>query len=139
MSLLKVGCLQLKLNKTDNLKYVVNAIEQTCFDHADLDLIVLSELAVGGAGAIDTSHTLDKYIDTFSKLAKDNNVWLIPGTFYEKENDSIFNTAPVFNKNGNLVTKARKMYPWLPYEINVDSGSDFCVFDIPNKGTVGII
>jgi predicted amidohydrolase len=138
MSLLKVGCLQLKLNKTDNLKYVVNAIEQTCFDHADLDLIVLSELAVGGAGAIDTSHTLDKYIDTFSKLAKDNNVWLIPGTFYEKENDSIFNTAPVFNKNGNLVTKARKMYPWLPYEINVDSGSDFCVFDIPNKGTVGI-
>ena len=72
MSFLKVGCLQLKLNKTDNLKYVVNAIEQTCFDHADLDLIVLSELAVGGAGAIDTSHTLDKYIDTFSKLAKDN-------------------------------------------------------------------
>ena len=42
MSLLKVGCLQLKLNKTDNLKYVVNAIEQTCFDHADLDLIVLA-------------------------------------------------------------------------------------------------
>jgi|TARA_B110000444_G_scaffold63553_1_gene59505 predicted amidohydrolase len=138
MSILKVACLQLKLNKTENLKYIINSIETICNDCSDIDLIVLSELAVGGAGALHTTHTLDKYIDIFSKTAKDNNVWLIPGSFYEKENNKIFNTAPVFNANGDLVTKARKMYPWLPYEINVDPGSDFCVFNIPNKGTVGI-
>ena len=30
------------------------------------------------------------------------------------------------------------MYPWLPYEINVDSGNDICIFDMPGKGIIGV-
>ena len=135
---LKVACMQLKLQKTDNFSYIQNAIQETSQKYADLDLIVLSELAVGGPGANNAVHTLDKYIDVFSKIAKENNVWLIPGSFYEKTQNNIFNTAPVFNANGELVTKARKLYPWLPYEEGVDHGSEFCCFEFPDKGIIGI-
>ena len=71
-------------------------------------------------------------------IAKENNVWLIPGSFYEKTKKNIFNTAPVFNASGELVTKARKLYPWLPYEKDVDHGSDFCCFEFPGKGIIGV-
>lgn len=138
MSKLKVACLQLDLQKTDNLESILNSIEKTCKDHPSIELVVLSELAVGGAGALETRHPLNKYTEVFSKIAKDNNIWLIPGSFYENYNNQVFNTAPVFDPNGKLITKARKIYPWLPYEEHVDSSSNFCVFEIPNKGIVGI-
>lgn len=137
-SILRVACLQLKLQKTDNFEYIQNAIEKTLHKFLDIDLIVLSELAVGGSGAKNTVHTLDKYINLFSNIAKENNVWLIPGSFYEKTKTNIFNTAPVFNASGELVTKARKLYPWLPYEKDVDHGSDFCCFEFPGKGIIGV-
>lgn len=138
MTVLKVGALQLALNKSNNLDYVINSIEKFCRDNKSLELVILSELAVGGPGAKNTDYSLDKYISTFSDLAKKLDIWLIPGTFYEQDGDSVFNTAPVFNSNGELVTKARKLYPWLPYEINVDSGDDICIFDIPGKGIIGV-
>ena len=138
MSKLKVACLQLDLQKTDNLESILNSIEKTCIDHPSIELVVLSELAVGGAGALETRHPLNKYTEVFSKIAKDNNIWLIPGSFYENYNNQVFNTAPVFDPNGKLIAKARKIYPWLPYEEHVDSSSNFCVFEIPNKGIVGI-
>ena len=108
MSILKVGCLQLKLNKTNNIEHIIQSIDKAYKDCPKLDLIVLSELAVGGAGAKDSEHTLDKYVNLFSKIAKDKSIWLIPGSFYEKVNDKIYNTAPVFNPDGKLVTKAKK-------------------------------
>ena len=138
MSKLKVACLQLDLQKTDNLESILNSIEKTCKDHPSIELVVLSELAVGGAGAIDTRHPLNKYTEVFSKIAKENNIWLIPGSFYENYNNQVFNTAPVFDPNGKLIANARKIYPWLPYEEHVDSSSNFCVFEIPKKGIVGI-
>ena len=138
MSILRVGCLQLKLNKTNNIDHIIRSIDKACKDCPSVDLIVLSELAVGGAGAKDSEHTLDKYVNLFSKIAKDKSIWLIPGSFYEKVDDKIYNTAPVFNPDGKLVTKAKKIYPWLPYEENVDPGSDICVFNIPDKGIIGV-
>ena len=86
MSILKVGCLQLKLNKTNNIEHIIQSIDKAYKDCPKLDLIVLSELAVGGAGAKDSEHTLDKYVNLFSKIAKDKSIWLIPGSFYEKVN-----------------------------------------------------
>jgi hypothetical protein len=51
MTVLKVGALQLALNKSNNLDYVINSIENFCRDNKSLELVILSELAVGGPGA----------------------------------------------------------------------------------------
>ena len=54
MTVLKVGALQLALNKSNNLDYVINSIENFCRDNKSLELVILSELAVGGPGAKNT-------------------------------------------------------------------------------------
>ena len=138
MSILRVASLQLELKKTNNFKYVVEAIEKCFEDDKSIELIVLSELAVGGAGAKNTNYELNKYLEHFQKLAQKLNVWLIPGTFYENDNGQIFNTAPIINSNGELVTKAQKLYPWLPYECDVAHADNICVFEMPDKGFVGV-
>ena len=70
--------------------------------------------------------------------AKKYNLWLIPGSIYESEKKDVFNTAPVFSSNGDLVGKYRKRYPWCPYE-KTTPGEEPFVFDIKGKGNVGIM
>ncbi len=136
MTKLKVGCLQLNLEKSENFELVREKIlgfkEETC------DLIVLSELCVGGPGSENSQHYLGVYEESFSVLAKELSVWLIPGTFYEKVGDQIFNTAPVFNPDGEIVQRCKKNFPWLPYEKGVALSSEECVVNINETTKIGV-
>ena len=138
MNEIKLAALQLNLKKTNNLEYLLEELNKLVTRRNDLDLVILSELAVGGSGAKNCNHPLSKYIKVFSEFAKTNKIFLIPGTFYEEDRHKIFNACPVFNREGELVAKAKKIYPWLPYEIDVDSCNEICVFNIENKGNIGV-
>lgn len=70
-------------------------------------------------------------------LARKYRVHLVPGSLYEKENDAIYNTAPVFDPQGQLIARYRKMYPWRPYE-KTCSGNETVVFDVADVGRVGV-
>ena len=138
MNKIKLAALQLQLNKTDNLDFLLSKLNDLVKSKDDLDIIILSELAVGGAGAKNCNHPLSKYEKIFSEFAKNNSIFLIPGTFYEEDVDKMLNVAPVFNREGNLIAKAKKIYPWLPYELDVDSSDEICVFNFEDKGNIGI-
>ena len=138
MNKINLAALQLQLDKTDNLNFLLDQLNDLIKKRDDLDLIVLSELAVGGAGAKNCNHPLSKYEKIFSEFAQNNSIFLIPGTFYEEDGDKIFNVSPVFNRDGKLIAKAKKVYPWLPYEVNVDSSDKICVFNFEDKGNIGI-
>tara|TARA_B100000963_G_scaffold35450_1_gene26579 strand:+ start:248 stop:1084 length:837 start_codon:yes stop_codon:yes gene_type:complete len=138
MSKIKLAALQLELEKTNNLNYLLDELNQLCKNSNDLDLVILSELAVGGAGAKNCDHPFKKYKKIFSDFAMKNSIFLIPGTFYEEINGKNFNVSPVFNRNGELIAKAKKIYPWLPYEEDVESSSEICVFNFEGKGNIGI-
>ncbi len=138
MNKIKLAALQLQLNKTDNLDFLLSELNDLVKSRDDLDIIILSELAVGGAGAKNCNHPLSKYEKIFSEFAKNNSIFLIPGTFYEEAENKVFNVAPVFNREGKLIAKAKKIYPWLPYELDVDSSDEICVFNFEDKGNIGI-
>ena len=138
MNKIKLSALQLKLHKTDNLDFLLLQLNDLVKNRDDLDIIILSELAVGGAGAKNCNHPLSKYEKIFSEFAKNNSIYLIPGTFYEEAENKVFNVAPVFNSEGKLIAKAKKIYPWLPYELDVDSSDEICVFNFEDKGNIGI-
>ena len=138
MNKINLAALQLQLDKTDNLDFLLSKLNDLVKSKDDLDIIILSELAVGGAGAKNCNHPLSKYEKIFSEFAKNNSIFLIPGTFYEEDVDKVLNVAPVFNREGNLIAKAKKIYPWLPYELDVDSSDEICVFNFEDKGNIGI-
>jgi len=72
------------------------------------------------------------------ELARELGVWLVPGSVWELTDDNrIYNTALVFNPEGERVAKYRKIFPWRPVE-PTERGVDFEVFDIPGYGRVGL-
>ncbi len=138
MNKINLAALQLQLDKTDNLDFLLSELNDLVKSRDDLDIIILSELAVGGAGAKNCNHPLSKYEKIFSEFAKNNSIFLIPGTFYEEDEEKVFNVAPVYNREGKLIAKAKKIYPWLPYELDVDSSDEICIFNFEDKGNIGI-
>ena len=138
MNKINLAALQLQLDKTDNLDFLLSELNDLVKSRDNLDIIILSELAVGGAGAKNCNHPLSKYEKIFSEFAKNNSIFLIPGTFYEEDEEKVFNVAPVYNREGKLIAKAKKIYPWLPYELDVDSSDEICVFNFEDKGNIGI-
>ncbi len=70
-------------------------------------------------------------------IARENDVWLVPGTIYERTPEGVYNTAVVFSPDGELVTSYRKCFPWQPFETSLP-GNTAVVFDIPDVGRIGL-
>ncbi len=76
--------------------------------------------------------------DRFCALARKLRKWIIPGSMYESEGPSTYNTSIVVSPDGEITAKYRKMFPWLPYENETTPGDQFCVFDVPSLGRFGL-
>ena len=137
MAKINICSLQLDLKNSDNFEKVSLEINKVLSEDEKIHMIVLSELAVSGVRP-DKEKSLSTFLPLFSDLAKKYDTWLIPGTFHEFEDDVIYNTCPVINNKGDLVTKARKLYPWLPYENQITPGNEICTFEYPGAGIVGV-
>jgi predicted amidohydrolase len=75
----------------------------------------------------------------FQEMACKHNVWLIPGSMFQKTDDGrIFNTASVITPAGEVLSRYSKMFPFRPYEAGVSAGTDFCIFDVPEVGRFGL-
>ena len=138
MKPLSIAAIQLNLARKDNYTLLESKAREAVYTFPWLEMLVFSELAVGGAGASNATFFLSEYLDKLKELAKELDVWLIPGSFYEETEEGTFNTTPVIDNKGDLVTKCRKLYPFLPYETGVAAGNEVCVFEIPGSGKVGI-
>lgn len=114
------------------------------------ELIVYPEMHLYGTGELDDERAYrmqcasatdlhDDMAGKLGNLAHELGIWLIPGTVAERNPEGgIFNTAPVFSPEGELVASYRKICPWRPFE-RYTSGDSFTVFDIPGKGRIGIM
>jgi formamidase len=102
-------------------------------------LICAPELFIPGKSSMEqTAQAIPGDITSYcANLAKTHAVYLVPGSLYEKTEEGIYNTAPVFDPKGDLIALYRKMYPWRPHEKTV-SGDHTVTFDIPGVGTMGL-
>ena len=102
-------------------------------------MVLFSELTPFGPLHTYAQPFPNDVIDGFCAAARRHGVWLIPGSMFELTKDGrIYNTAVVINPDGEIVTQYRKMFPFKPYEEDISSGTEFCVFDVPEVGRFGL-
>jgi formamidase len=147
-----IAALQLEIETWDG-DATVDKLEEVIRQHAAgypwVDLYVAPELALSGyvhfkdftmQELADAAQPVPgPRVERIQKLAKRVGKWIVPGSMWELADDGTrYNTAVVINPQGEIVAKYRKMYPWLPYEVGTGSGDEYCVFDIPDVGRIGL-
>lgn len=133
-----IAGLQLELTHGDNLQAIQDEVYQTKRIYPWVNMIVLSELCSFGSDPKKAQKLKCDAYSIYSKLAKDNKIFLVAGSLFVQEGEEIFNTSLVFNPEGEAIARYAKMYPFEPYETGVTPGKDFCLFEIPNVGKFGL-
>lgn len=137
MSHFSIAGMQLSLPSGDNLATIGDEITKTKKRFPWIDMIVLSELCTYGPEKKYASEFPSKAEKFYCALAKELNIWLIPGSDYQIIANKIFNTTSVINNEGKVIERYRKIYPFYPYESGVSCGQEFVVFDVP-QGRIGV-
>jgi deaminated glutathione amidase len=102
-------------------------------------MVLFSELAPFGPLPRFAQALENEVIAQFRADAARHNIWLIPGSMFEKAPDGrIYNTSVVIAPDGSIAATYRKMFPFRPYEDEIAAGTEFCVFDVPGVGRFGL-
>ena len=115
MTKIKLALCQMNVvdNKEKNIKTARLMIEESISKNADF--IILPEM-------FNCPYSNDKFIEygekekssetlsEISKLAKSNNVYILAGSIPEIEEDKLYNTSYLFDRQGNVIAKHRKMH-----------------------------
>lgn len=122
-----------------NVDALLHKLELTVAQYPWVQMVVMSELASCGPLTQFAQAPGGAAESTWREAAAKHGIWLLPGSIYETAKDGkIYNTTPVINPSGEVVARCTKLFPFLPYEVNVAAGSEFCVFDIPGVGRFGV-
>ena len=132
-----IAALQLNLDYSNNQDLVVEKTKQAVKRYPWIQMVILNELAVGGSSR-SLEFSLEKQLPIFQKIAKELKIWYLPGSFYHHLGQKITNVAPVISPKGDVVTNCTKIYPFLPYEKNIQPGVEPCIFNIPKVGVFGM-
>ncbi len=138
MSHFSIAGLQLSLPMGDNLATLEQKTRATCQRFPWVDMVVFSELAIYGASLKYAEPIGGETEQRLIKLAKEQNIWLVSGSYYTQDDNGTSNTLLVISPEGQVIARYQKMYPFLPYEQQVENGDQFVTFDIPNVGRFGV-
>jgi predicted amidohydrolase len=120
-------------NKQENLKKASSMITSAS---KKADFIVLPEM-------FNCPYSNDKFIEycedekdsptlnKISKLACENNVYILAGSIPEKEDSKLFNTSYLFGRTGEIIAKHRKMHL---FDIDVKDRITFKESDVLTAG-----
>lgn len=137
MSHFAIAGLQLASSCSNNLKHISEQLINCKKRFPWVDMMVLGELNSFGPEKKYAEPMPGPTEAFYCELAKELDVWLIPGSHYEKLDEQIFNTAVVIDNQGKVVSRYRKIFPFCPYESDVAGGQDILVFDVP-QGRIGL-
>lgn len=133
-----VAGLQLQTAGENNLWQVTAEIATAKRRFPWVDMVVLPELCTYGPRISHAEPVGGAAEQAFRRVAREQNLWLIPGSLFQSDGSHIYNSAPVINPAGEIVARYRKIYPFRPYEQGVSAGDAFCVFDVPGVGRFGL-
>lgn len=135
MTKVKIALCQMNVidNKDENLKKASLMIKEAS---KNSDFIVLPEM-------FNCPYSNDKFIEycenesdsytlgKIASIASKNNVYILAGSIPEKENEKLYNTSYLFNRDGKIIAKHRKMHL---FDIDVKDKITFKESDVLTAG-----
>jgi formamidase len=106
----------------------------------ELHLMALTSLLNADGQPTDEELAVDipgELTERLGALARGTELWLIPGSVFERVDGGVANTALVLSPAGELVASYRKCFPWQPYETSQPGTRTVC-FDIDGVGRFGL-
>lgn len=136
MTKIKLALCQMNVvdDKEANLKKAGSMISESVEKNADF--IILPEM-------FNCPYSNEKFIEygeeehesltlnEISRLANENNVYILAGSIPERESDKLYNTSYLFDKTGQIIAKHRKMHL---FDIDVKGKITFKESDVLTAG-----
>jgi len=138
MSRFSIAGIQMHITMHNNIAEMQKRMEILFHLYPWVQMVVFSELAPHGPDRAAAQPIGGAIEQQLAELARRHDCWLVPGSYFEQSGEHVFNTTPVFNPAGEIVTRYRKLFPFTPYEEGVTAGEEFCVFDVPGVGRFGV-
>ena len=134
-----IGGIQMHVSASHrNIPLMKHKVDVMCSVYPWVQMVLLSELCAYGPLLHYAQEFTNEDEKEFQELAKKHKIWLIPGSMFRKEGEQVYNTATVINPEGEIVGRYDKMFPFYPYEVGVEGGDQFLIFDVPNVGRFGL-
>jgi len=139
---MKVSVIQLQ-SQTNKLKNIEDAlaIAERAIDQDNPDLIAFPEMFTfnGGSNAdkINSAESVPKgdTCITLSEFAKNKNIYIHGGSFYETSSEKVFNTTVAFDNQGKMIATYRKIHL---FDVTIPNGKNYLESDtvLPGKDIV---
>lgn len=137
MSKIKIALCQMNVidNKQENILKATSMINEAA--SLDSNFVVLPEM-------FNCPYSNDKFVEyaeeennsftikSISKLAEKHEMYILAGSIPEKEDSKIYNTSYLFDKNGDIILKHRKMHL---FDVDVKGGIYFKESDTLTPGS----
>lgn len=121
-----------------NVEAMCDRVEGILYLYPWVQMVVFSELAPFGPSPSKAQPLPGPAEDTFRALAEKHEVWLVPGSMFERRGSEVYNTSSIIAPDGSVVARYSKMFPFRPYEQDVEAGDRFVLWDVPDTGRFGI-
>jgi predicted amidohydrolase len=134
-----IAGMQLELSAVrENVTHMREKLDVLMGVYPWVQMVVFSELSAYGPLVHHASPLPNATEDAFRDWARRHEIWLIPGSMFERVGDAVYNTATVIDPSGEIVGRYRKLFPFRPYEEDVEAGTEFLVWDVPDVGRFAI-
>lgn len=138
MSHFAVAGMQMHVGMQDNTDLMRQRLNLLMHLYPWTEMVVFSELCAHGPAPASAEAAGGAYEEALADMARKHKVWIVGGSYFEKAEGALYNTTPVLDPNGEVITRYRKMFPFTPFENETTPGRDFCVFDVAGVGRFGV-
>ena len=133
--MIKLALIQMRVSssKKENIEKAVSMIKEAARNKADL--VVLPEIF---NSPYDNS-CFEAYSEIYpgetsvsiGRVAKEESVYVVAGSIPENDGGKIYNTSYVYNREGEMIARHRKMHL---FDINIEGGQYFMESDVLTPG-----
>ena len=138
MTKFAIAGIQMHVDMKDNIPEISKRLDILMALYPWVEMVVLSELVAYGPNHQSAEPENGPFESACRELAMKHGIWLVPGSYYRTVDDKVFNTTPVIDPTGSIVTRYDKIFPFTPYEQGTTPGTEFCIFDVPGVGRFGL-